>query len=65
MEANQTQLKTIMEDDLLRNLSEMELHIQSMLDKNRDVIRNAVCEVSDSITPYSVSDMDGQCIDRN
>jgi hypothetical protein len=25
---------------------------------NRDVIRNAVREVSDSITPYSVSDMD-------
>jgi hypothetical protein len=29
-----------------------------MLDKNRDIIRNAVREVSDSITPYSVSNMD-------
>jgi hypothetical protein len=36
----------------------MESHIQTMLDKNRDIIRNAVREVSDSITPYSVSDMD-------
>ncbi len=38
MEANQTQLKTIVEDDLLRNVSEMEAHIQTMPDKNRDVI---------------------------
>jgi hypothetical protein len=58
MEANQTQLKTIVEDDLLRTVSEMEAHIQTMLDKNRDIIRNAVREVSDSITSYSVSDMD-------
>jgi hypothetical protein len=55
MEANQTQLKTIVEDDLLRTVSEMEAHIQTMLDKNRDIIRNAVREVSDSLTPYSVS----------
>ena len=58
MEANQTQLKTSVEDDLLRTVSEMETHIQTMLDKNRDIIRNAVRDVSDSITPYSVSDMD-------
>jgi hypothetical protein len=58
MGANQTQLKTIVEDDLLRTVSEMEAHIQTMLNKNRDIIRNAVREVSDSITPYSVSDMD-------
>jgi hypothetical protein len=58
MEANQTQLKTSVEDDLLRTVSEMETHIQTMLDKNRDTIRNAVRDLSDSITPYSVSDMD-------
>ncbi len=37
MEASQIQLKTGVKDDLLRNVSEMETHIQSMLDKNREV----------------------------
>jgi hypothetical protein len=53
----QIRLQQETEDELLKNYGEMEQHIQTLLDQNRNTIRNSFKEMTDAITPYDVQDM--------
>ena len=54
---HQIHVKQSVEQELMRNHSEMEKHVFEMLERNRKLIHSSLMESCETITPYDVLDM--------
>ncbi len=57
MEQSQVQIEQSIGKQIDDNTSKMERHVKDILDQNRILLRNSICEATGSITTYDVNDM--------
>ncbi len=57
MGSHQIHVKQTVEQEVMRNHSEMEKHVFEMLERNRKLIHSSLMESCETITPYDVLDM--------